>query len=452
MNHKIFLENQKKRIDYPLSRLLCFAMFVVWQMGIIFYLAPGLTINGKTPLPISMDNVTTLIIFSYIAAIIFTVILPQYVIQASRLTSAAAFISIICLFFPFSPEAFAILLYVQCFCCCFMITFETVTITFYFSEKSALLHLLVAYPIGYFIVSFLQNDIAPLPFRWFRIGSVVFVGLLSYFYFKLPTDRTPRLVKKSDHLKPPVRMFISVFILIFLASLLGVTGPAVAAEAKHGVSALYISAAVIALIIYVLWKKKKIHPIKATSISIGLSAIGFLLLFVSTYIPEMALPSCALIGAGMVACSIIPLFELAMMKQYPTRFIPVITIIFALCAVMISTALIEIFANNIHALYLSYLIIVVFMLVIYLQLAPFLSNVLQSDSASEDSQPVIPEVLSCLTAREMDVAKLISNGLSNKDIAHLLFISEHTVKDHTKNIYRKLNIHSRFELAALFNK
>ena len=50
------------------------------------------------------------------------------------------------------------------------------------------------------------------------------------------------------------------------------------------------------------------------------------------------------------------------------------------------------------------------------------------------------------------LAFLIGYGYSNGDIAKILFISENTVKDHTKNIYRKLEVHSRFELAALVNR
>ena len=42
-----------------------------------------------------------------------------------------------------------------------------------------------------------------------------------------------------------------------------------------------------------------------------------------------------------------------------------------------------------------------------------------------------------LTDREMDVLRLIATGLSNKQIAGQLFISEETVKVHIRNLLRK---------------
>ena len=112
----------------------------------------------------------------------------------------------------------------------------------------------------------------------------------------------------------------------------------------------------------------------------------------------------------------------------------------------------HIFRNNISALYLSYLVITIILLVVYLQLAPFLNHTLHQTPSESSVVPVVPASFSCLTQRELEVANLICHGHSNKDIAKMLFISEHTAKDHTKNIYRKLGIHSRFELAAMFNK
>jgi DNA-binding NarL/FixJ family response regulator len=50
-----------------------------------------------------------------------------------------------------------------------------------------------------------------------------------------------------------------------------------------------------------------------------------------------------------------------------------------------------------------------------------------------------------LTDRELQVLKLVAQGLSNREVAEELFISENTVKNHVRNILEKLHLHSRME-------
>ena len=54
-----------------------------------------------------------------------------------------------------------------------------------------------------------------------------------------------------------------------------------------------------------------------------------------------------------------------------------------------------------------------------------------------------------LTQRELQVLKLIANGLGNPQIAQELVISEHTVKGHVSNILSKLHLADRTQAAAL---
>jgi DNA-binding NarL/FixJ family response regulator len=56
--------------------------------------------------------------------------------------------------------------------------------------------------------------------------------------------------------------------------------------------------------------------------------------------------------------------------------------------------------------------------------------------------------ITVLTPRELDVLKLVAQGLSNPDIARRLVLSEHTVHRHLGNILRKLDLSSRAAAAA----
>lgn len=51
-----------------------------------------------------------------------------------------------------------------------------------------------------------------------------------------------------------------------------------------------------------------------------------------------------------------------------------------------------------------------------------------------------------LTDRELEVIKAVAKGLSNKQIAHEMFVSESTVKFHLQNASKKLNSHRRAEI------
>ena len=64
-------------------------------------------------------------------------------------------------------------------------------------------------------------------------------------------------------------------------------------------------------------------------------------------------------------------------------------------------------------------------------------------------QPSTPAALkelppeSALSVREVQILKLVADGMTNREIAESLFLSRYTVECHIKNIYRKLSVPSR---------
>lgn len=67
------------------------------------------------------------------------------------------------------------------------------------------------------------------------------------------------------------------------------------------------------------------------------------------------------------------------------------------------------------------------------------------------AMPAVPEAAAetpALTRRELEVLQLVADGLSNKEIATSLFITEGTVKNHVHNALEKLQLENRTQAAA----
>lgn len=79
---------------------------------------------------------------------------------------------------------------------------------------------------------------------------------------------------------------------------------------------------------------------------------------------------------------------------------------------------------------------------------PSIASMLVEGLEEKDSNKELDKIRQ-LTKREYEVLSLIAEGLSNKDIADKLFISEKTVKNHVSSIFKKLDVNDRIQ-AAIF--
>ena len=59
-----------------------------------------------------------------------------------------------------------------------------------------------------------------------------------------------------------------------------------------------------------------------------------------------------------------------------------------------------------------------------------------------------PEIIDALTEREINILELVVEGMTNKEIASSLVISENTVKIHLRNILEKLHLQNRIQAAV----
>jgi DNA-binding NarL/FixJ family response regulator len=75
----------------------------------------------------------------------------------------------------------------------------------------------------------------------------------------------------------------------------------------------------------------------------------------------------------------------------------------------------------------------------------FLDEIASAEKADDTKAA---ETKSSLSKREIEIATLIAEGSTNKEIAKKLFIAENTVKVHVKNILNKLDLRNRQQLAA----
>lgn len=63
--------------------------------------------------------------------------------------------------------------------------------------------------------------------------------------------------------------------------------------------------------------------------------------------------------------------------------------------------------------------------------------------------PLGDESIQSLTKRELEILKLVAEGLTNEEIGKKIFISEKTVKTHLTNIFDKLKVNNRFKAALM---
>ena len=494
MEDSLLAQNEEKRLSIPMPLLYCFAMFMAWQMGVIYFSGQTLSFYGRTHLPATLGNMSLHIAVGYILSISFVYFFSRLVVAAGRIVTGMALISALALYLPLPEKTLLTVFMVHCYCCVFLIGIENAFITWLFKEETAVRFLTLAYALAFSIIAFLHNEIISVPFSVFEFFMVFATALVLFFFCKMPAKFWPRYTVKNDALTCPLRFFVMVFALGTIGAFMYLFGNAIAETIPYGLFVFNCASAAGLTLIFIVWKRFNIPVIRIGSICVGFAFVGYVLILLSLYIPALSFLACAVIGIGGIVCHFIPLYTMTIAKLYPARFISPVMIGLCLSTALIHSSLLEALRDNVQFLYIVYIVIAVGLSVLYLALEPYLTFTLRektpgslsdthqsevigatavaenaverSESTSayilEKSAPVEPrqglaaalqaQAFDKLTGQELRTAELILRGYSYTEIANALEIKPGTVKTYQKNVYSKLQINSKRELFAIAEK
>lgn len=453
LNTDILKENEKKRISLSLPLLFCFSVFTVWQMGVVFFSSKSLSLDGKTPLPVTQDNSTAVIAVAYLVSILALIFLQKYSVVILRGTLTVSLVSMLLFYLPFSPEVIALFFYLQTFCCVFLIGFIGAVIINLFTLETELIDVAITSAVSGIAIALLQNDIFSVSYPIFHVVSIIANLLVLFSTFKFPKKIDVTYATKKSSLPKPKLFAAGVFLFVALTCLMTLFGSTVAEGVKHGVSIYNLNCAVGGVLIFVLWKKLSINPARIAVVLLGIGAVGFILAFVATIFPSLSLLACALIGLGYCVSLMSSFFGIMIFMRYPSKYIVPTIIVIALLTVLVHTALLDALRTNLSVLYIIYTAIALTVAVVFFILCPYtIFSLREKKERSNQSDERASDAFEILSGQEWRIANYILSGYSGGKIAEMMSITNDTMKSYRKTMYSKLQIHSKRELFELAEK
>ena len=200
-----------------------------------------------------------------------------------------------------------------------------------------------------------------------------------------------------------------------------------------------------------------------------LTPLGFVFTILSTLKNQsssLGILACIFFGFSIVIANMWFFFSTSAFEIYPSRFIAAIGTGIGLVLALVHSVILESFRENLSILYYVYLVISIFLMILFYILEPYFiyswkktiedKKISQSKKQSsiyteEKKENAKIELLGMekLSVQEQNLAKLILQGYSESEIAKEMNITLNTQKSYRKNLYTKLNIHSRRELFNL---
>ena len=437
--------------------------FIVWQMGILYFSGSTMSLFGRTPIPLTDGNTTLVIAAGYLLSALFICLFPRKAVYAERVLLPAALTATVLMLFPFPAQVLTALFYISAFVCVFSIGTTASVAAHHFTLDTAWRDGIISIIIGGVLIAVLQNEIEKIGFTAFTVFSILLIAAQTAFYFIIPAKISVRYASRKEGQRMPAALFLGIWLISGFATLLICFASSFAESVKNGVSVMYLSAAVMAVILGALRRKLCPGSLRIYGIFLALSVFGFVLAFLSLQIPALMLPACILLGFIVVLANLWIFFAAASFKVYPTRFIGAIGAMMGLLLAVLHSGLLDALRSNMPLLFGIYAALSVALLLIYYFMEPYFLRMwnappheqadLQEEASSgrlaADASVAAPHPFDTLSDQERVLALLILDGHTESSAAKAMNISLNTQKSYRRNIYIKLDLHSRRELFEL---
>lgn len=432
--------------------------FIVWQMGVLFFSGTTMSLFGRTPIPLTKADTSLVIAAGYIASIIAICLIPRKIVWVERIVTPAALFATLMMLFPFSQEAITALFYISAFCCVFSIGAMMSVATQHFTVETTWRDGIISMVAGGAIIAVLQNDFIKADFTVFTILSVLLIAMQTVFYYLIPAKIEVPYANRDSGDKTV--LFAGAWLINGFSTLLVCFASSYAESTANGVSVLYLSAAAMAVLLYRLRKK---GGSRVFGIFFAVAVFGFVLAYLSMQLPALRLAACVFLSPVVVLGNLWIFFGAVAFRAYPTRFIGAIGAGMGLGLALFHSGLLTLLRDNTALLYGVYAALSVALLLIYYFMEPYFTherNKAQKRAADaaapeplpdeDDKKPLEP--FAGLSEQERALANLILDGYTETSAAKRMNITLNTQKGYRKNLYAKLEIHSKRELFELVNE
>lgn len=450
-----------KSFSVPLWVLVFIESFTIWQMGVVYYSSKVFTINGITPLPVSVDTAALPIALGYLAGTTLAWGAPRRVGLWGR---GLAIISLTCILAMFAslPDSLLVLLYYfTVFTCVTFISVGAVLAINVYSLKTALTDGVAAALLSSPFIAALHYHPLALDFRIFNAISALIQLLILIGLSQIPvkTDTVfmpkPPRSKTGEKRKAPVFLISGTLLVFTIVCLCALFSSTAAESVRDGISLYYLTGTGWAALYAWLHFKRRISPFKLYTIFLGITAVGFILWLLPFDLIKPV--SLVMQSAAIILCNLAWFMARVLFEKWNRRWVAPVCILIALITVLLHSGLLEALRSQTAALYAIYAGITLVLLVIYFVTEPYLQRVWidaykNDNPQSQTFQPAAGKAADLLTRREKEVLPLLISGYDNASIARMLYISDNTVKFHIKNIFQKYDVHTRFELTAKINR